>query len=57
MKYQQRQPIVPEKTADGITLVDWYDTNDQENPQNWSTVKKGVVVSQIYLYTLAVYMG
>jgi DHA1 family multidrug resistance protein-like MFS transporter len=57
MKYQQSQPIVPEKTADGLTLVDWYDTNDQENPQNWSTAKKGVVVLQIYLYTLAVYLG
>ena len=41
------QPIVPEKTADGITLVDWYDTNDQENPQNWSFGKKCVVATQI----------
>jgi DHA1 family multidrug resistance protein-like MFS transporter len=57
MKNQESQAIMPEKTTDGITLVDWYDTNDQENPQNWSTVKKGVVVLQIYLYTLAVYMG
>lgn len=57
MKYQQSQPIVPEKTADGIILVDWYNTDDQENPQNWSGRKKGVVVLQIYLYTLAVYMG
>ena len=57
MKYQQSQPIVPEKTADGVILVDWYDTNDPENPQNWSGKKKGVVVVQIYLYTLAVYMG
>lgn len=57
VKYQQSQPIVPEKTADGVILVDWYDTNDPENPQNWSGKKKGVVVVQIYLYTLAVYMG
>jgi DHA1 family multidrug resistance protein-like MFS transporter len=57
MKYQQSRPIVPEKTADGVILVDWYETNDQENPQNWSNKKKGVVVLQIYLYTLAVYMG
>jgi MFS transporter, DHA1 family, multidrug resistance protein len=41
------QPIVPAKTADGIILVDWYDTNDQENPQNWSFGKKCVVSSQI----------
>ena len=57
MKYQQSRPIVPEKTADGTILVDWYDTTDQENPQNWSGRKKGIVVTQIYLYTLAVYMG
>jgi DHA1 family multidrug resistance protein-like MFS transporter len=57
MKQQQSQPIVPEKTADGTILVDWYDTTDQENPQNWSSKKKGVVVLQIYLYTLAVYLG
>jgi DHA1 family multidrug resistance protein-like MFS transporter len=41
------QPIVPEKTADGVILVDWYDTNDQENPQNWSFGKKCVVATQI----------
>jgi hypothetical protein len=32
MKHQQSQPIVPENPADGTILVDWYDTNDQENP-------------------------
>lgn len=51
------QPIVPEKTADGIILVDWYTTDDPENPQNWSFGKKLFVACQIYLYTLAVYMG
>ena len=48
---------MPEKTADGTILVDWYDTSDPENPQNWSSKKKGLVVLQIYLYTLAVYIG
>jgi DHA1 family multidrug resistance protein-like MFS transporter len=57
MKHKQSRPIMPEKTADGIILVDWYETNDPENPQNWSSKKKGLVVLQIYLYTLAVYMG
>lgn len=57
MKNQQSRPIMPETTADGVVLVDWYETNDQENPQNWSSGKKGLVVLQIYLYTLAVYMG
>jgi DHA1 family multidrug resistance protein-like MFS transporter len=57
IKYQQSRPIMPEKTADGVILVDWYETNDQENPQNWSSKKKGFAVLQIYLYTLAVYIG
>ena len=41
------QPITPKNTADGTTLVDWYDTDDQENPQNWSFGKKCVVALQI----------
>ena len=57
VRREQSRPIAPEKTSDGIILVDWYTTDDQENPQNWSNKKKGVVVLQIYLYTLAVYMG
>jgi DHA1 family multidrug resistance protein-like MFS transporter len=57
IKYQQSRPIVPERTSDGVILVDWYETNDPENPQNWSSKKKGLVVLQIYLYTLAVYIG
>lgn len=41
------QPINPEKTAESIILVVWYDANDQDNPQNWSVGKKGVVATQI----------
>lgn len=51
------RPIEPERMDDGTILVDWYDTDDPENPQNWSFGKKVVVSTQIYLYTLAVYMG
>ena len=51
------QPIIPQKTADGVILVDWYTTDDPENPQNWSSKKKGFAVLQIYVYTLAVYLG
>jgi MFS transporter, DHA1 family, multidrug resistance protein len=47
LKNGPAQPIVPEKTVDGIILVGWYDTNDQENPQNWSFGKKCVVATQI----------
>ncbi|KAK5716867.1 hypothetical protein LTR17_016318 [Elasticomyces elasticus] len=52
--------IVPQRTADGNILVDWYTTTDVESkshPQNWSTGKKALVSSQICIYTLAVYMG
>ena len=47
VKTTPAQPITPEKTADGTILVDWYDTDDQENPQNWSFGKKCVVALQI----------
>jgi DHA1 family multidrug resistance protein-like MFS transporter len=40
VKKAPTQPITPEKTGDGTILVDWYDTDDQENPQNWSFGKK-----------------
>jgi DHA1 family multidrug resistance protein-like MFS transporter len=57
IRHQPSRPIEPAVTADGTVLVDWYTTDDPENPQNWSHGKKGLVVLQIYLYTLAVYMG
>jgi DHA1 family multidrug resistance protein-like MFS transporter len=51
------RPIKPEKLDDGTILVDWYTTDDPENPQNWSFGKKAVVLLQILLYTMGVYMG
>jgi DHA1 family multidrug resistance protein-like MFS transporter len=51
------QPIVPERTHDGLILVDFYTTDDPANPQNWTLKRKGVATLQICLYTLAVYMG
>ncbi|KAF2200847.1 benomyl/methotrexate resistance protein [Delitschia confertaspora ATCC 74209] len=51
------RPIEPEVLDDGTILVDWYTTDDPENPQNWSFGKKAVVSILIYTYTLAVYMG
>jgi DHA1 family multidrug resistance protein-like MFS transporter len=57
LKTQPSRPIAPQVTSDGVILVDWYATDDPENPQNWSRGKKATVVLQIYLYTLAVYMG
>jgi DHA1 family multidrug resistance protein-like MFS transporter len=41
-------PIIPEKLDDGTILVDWYDTDDPENPQNWSSRKKYFVAFQIW---------
>ena len=49
--------IQPQKTADGVTLVDWYTTDDPANPQNWSSRKKAYVSFLIFLYTFAVYAG
>jgi DHA1 family multidrug resistance protein-like MFS transporter len=51
------RPIEPEKLQDGTILVDWYTTDDAENPQNWSFGKKAIVLSQILIYTMSVYMG
>lgn len=47
--------IMPTKTSDGNILVDWYTTDDKENPQNWSSGKKWVAMMQIALYSMAVY--
>ncbi|KAF2653747.1 MFS general substrate transporter [Lophiostoma macrostomum CBS 122681] len=51
------RPIEPEKLHDGTILVDWYTTDDAENPQNWSFGRKAVVLAQILAYTMSVYMG
>lgn len=37
------RPIIPTKSSDGTIPVDWYTTDDPENPQNWSPWKKFVV--------------
>ncbi|KIW19124.1 hypothetical protein PV08_03416 [Exophiala spinifera] len=50
-------PISLHKTADGTVLVDWYTTDDPENPQNWSRGKKRFVLIQICLYSFAMYAG
>lgn len=57
IKQQASRPIEPQKTADGRILVDWYTTDDMENPQNWPRSKKLISVFQLYFYTLAVYIG
>lgn len=57
MAKQPSRPIIPQRTNDGKILVDWYTTDDPENPLNWSRAKKNLVVGQIYIYTLAVYIA
>src|SRR6187402_539263 len=34
------RPIQPTLTSDGTILVDWYSTDDAENPMNWSLRKR-----------------
>lgn len=42
---------------DDPNMVTWYGPDDQENPQNWSLLKKCHVTFCICLITFAVYMG
>jgi hypothetical protein len=49
--------VEPAKLDDGTVLVDWYTSDDDQNPQNWSSGKKALVVALIMIYTTAVYMG
>jgi len=53
----QTRPIVPAKTSDGTVLVDWYTTDDTENPQNWSNGKRFIISLIICIYTFVVYTG
>ncbi|KAK6444853.1 hypothetical protein FP744_10001101 [Trichoderma asperellum] len=53
----ESRPIKPTTTSDGTILVDWYTTDDPENPQNWSALRKGFVAFQICIYSFAVYFG
>ncbi|TDZ22745.1 Multidrug resistance protein 1 [Colletotrichum orbiculare MAFF 240422] len=48
-------PIAPRKTKDGAILVDWYFSDDAENPQNWSDAKRALITTVICVYTFVVY--
>ncbi|KAJ6111229.1 hypothetical protein N7486_003464 [Penicillium sp. IBT 16267x] len=48
-------PITPKQTRDGAILVDWYYTDDDENPHNWSNLKRALLATIICLYTFVVY--
>lgn len=51
----ESRPIAPVKTSNGDILVDWYDSDDQGNPQNWSAGIKFWISFVICLYTFVVY--
>ncbi|KAI9167197.1 Caffeine resistance protein [Paramyrothecium foliicola] len=51
----QSIPIVPRRTKDGAILVDWYYTDDEANPHNWSRARRLAVTTIICLYTFVVY--
>ncbi|KAK7956022.1 cycloheximide resistance [Apiospora aurea] len=48
-------PIMPRQTKDGAILVDWYYTDDAANPQNWTSLRRGLVALIICIYTFVVY--
>ena len=49
--------IIPQRTADGLILVDWYTVDDPANPQNWPRGIRAFVVFLICAYTWVVYTG
>ncbi|TLS28817.1 hypothetical protein PpBr36_01029 [Pyricularia pennisetigena] len=57
MQRVQSIPIVPMTTRSGDILVDWYTTDDAENPLNWSRTRKAMVTAILCIYTFVVYMS
>ncbi|KAI1368627.1 major facilitator superfamily transporter [Xylaria arbuscula] len=47
--------IAPRRTADGTILVNWYSTDDPENPRNWTNLRRALVALVLCLYTFVVY--
>lgn len=47
----------PDSNSTKFIVVDWYGPNDQENPQNWSQVKKAWIMVSVALLTTSIYMG
>ncbi|KND88474.1 Caffeine resistance protein 5 [Tolypocladium ophioglossoides CBS 100239] len=55
LEKRQSIPIVPKRTKDGAILVDWYYSDDADDPHNWSNKKRLLVGVIICLYTFVVY--
>lgn len=45
------------ESAGSYIIVDWYGPDDQDNPQNWSTVKKSWIMVSVAILTTALYMA
>ncbi|WVQ79859.1 hypothetical protein IAT38_001959 [Cryptococcus sp. DSM 104549] len=52
-------PVVMQALSDNpnISIVTWYGPDDQENPLNWSLLKKSCVTGLIMFLTITVYLG
>lgn len=48
-------PVIPKKTKDGAILVDWYYSDDSQNPHNWANNKRLGIALIICFYTFVVY--
>lgn len=55
IQQQTSHVLRPQKTPEGIALIDWYTTDDAANPHNWSWKKKATSAAIINLYTFGVY--
>ena len=51
----QSIPIAPKRTKSGAILVDWYYSDDAENPHNWTNNKRLGISLLICFYTFVVY--
>lgn len=55
LEKQQSIPVAPQRTKDGAILVDWYFTDDDSDPHNWTNMKRMAISLIICLYTFIVY--
>ena len=55
LEKQQSTPVAPQRTKDGAILVDWYFTDDDSDPHNWTNKKRMAIFVIICLYTFIVY--
>jgi MFS transporter, DHA1 family, multidrug resistance protein len=51
------EPIVPTVTKDGTILVGWYATDDPENPQTWTNLRRALLTIMLCTYTFCVYVS